>query len=48
MDPRTCLCQQTVSTTVEGVVLAGIGLAQSIQPLSGNIHSIYLTAEFPT
>lgn len=35
MDPRTFhVTEQVVSTTVEGAVLAGIGLAQSTQPRS--------------
>ncbi|KAL8910206.1 MAG: hypothetical protein Q9171_004504 [Xanthocarpia ochracea] len=48
MDPATfVVAEQAVSTTVEGAVVAGIGLAQSTQPLNATFTRITSEAFLP-
>lgn len=48
MDPATfVVAEQAVSTTVEGAAIAGIGLAQSTQPLNATFTRITSEAFLP-
>ncbi len=48
MDPASfVVAEQAVSTTVEGAVIAGVGLAQSTQPLSATFTRITSEAFLP-
>lgn len=48
MDPATFIvAEQAVSTTVEGAAIAGIGLAQSTQPLNATFTRITSEAFLP-